>query len=193
MRSIYNRVAAFVEYARGSSLEEISQAMVIPLEELKRWCRNERWDVLAPKLSLATATNASPLVDDETARKRIAENRERNLETAQKLQRDLLEVVTKLRAGTLKSRRVFANGTEIEVEPTLRDRCDLALYARNVADISYRALGDAESTKNPSTDPAAPLAGQITIILPPLLAAPREKQAVEVESGMTVMVQAEAS
>jgi len=175
MRSIYNRVAAFVEYARGgSSLEEISRALVIPLEELKRWYRKERWDVLAPKLSLATAANAGALVDDETARKRIAENRDRNLAVATKLQADLLEVVDKLRAGTLKVKKVFANGSTAEVDPSLRDRNDLALYARNVAEISYRALGDTEPCKNPHTDPASPTAGQITIVLPALLAAPRD-------------------
>jgi hypothetical protein len=175
----YNRAAAFVEYARGTTLEEIAHALAIPYEIIKRWEHEEKWALIAPRFDKPTLANQD---EAERAQKKINENRERNLAIAVKLQEDLLDMATKLRDGTLKSVRVFANGLRVEVEPTLRDRCDLALYARNVAELSYRALGDVESTKNAPAETGLPSAGQITIVLPPPVAAPRAIRALDVES-----------
>ena len=184
----YNHTAAFVAFSKGASVDEIALSLGIPVEYVRRWKTSEHWETMVDELRTVLAPAARPqsVVEVERGQQRILENRERNLVLATKLQEDLLEVITKLRAGTLKSERVFANGTRATVDPSLRDRCDLALYARNVADISYRALGDAEASKNPHADPAAPGVGQITIIMPQLSTAPREKQALEVEAELCV-------
>lgn len=173
----YNRAAAYEEFRSGGQLEDISLALAIPIHELKRWAREENWVALTRRSAGAVV----PLNEDgataERAKERIKANREKNLLIAQKLQEDLLEVIEKLRAGTLKVKKVFANGMAVDLDPGLRDRGDLALYAKNVAELSYRALGDVtESAKNPPSDPAASSAGQITIILPPAVASPRQKR-----------------
>lgn len=182
----YNRAAAFVEYSKGTALDEISHALAIPMHILERWCHEENWAQLAPKIpQLAVA-----LRDDqaERAMERIKDNREKNLAIAQALQQDLLDVIEKLRTGKLKTKKVFAKGLTIELEPTLRDRCDLALYARNVAEMSYRALGDVvETAKNTQGENGSASAGQITIILPPAVAAPREERAYNIDSEVLTL------
>lgn len=182
----YNHAAAFAEFCRGASIEEISHALAIPLDHLKRWRRDEKWDNLIPALSApsAVATSAN---EAERALEKIRKNREKNFEIAQRLQEDLLETVQKLRSGELKTIRVFANGLKAELEPSLRDRADLALYAKNVAELSYRALGDVESAKNTPADSGLPSAGQITIVLPPPIAEPRQIRAYDVESEVVAI------
>lgn len=180
MASQYNRAAAFIEYCKGTSLDDISFALAIPLEHLQRWSREERWGALVPKLEVACVPTEPNNV--QRAQERIQANRERNAAIFEGLQADLLDTVHKLRAGKLKTTRVFANGSTAELDPSLRDRCDLALYAKNVAEGSYRALGDVESVKNAPADSGLPSAGQITIVLPAPVAAPREARAYDVDS-----------
>lgn len=180
MGSQFNRTAAFVEYCKGTTLEDISFGLAIPIDHLKRWEREDKWAMMVPQMAVVPVPKSAS--DLERQQERIRENRERNLAIAQKLQADLLDLAGKLRDGTLRSVRVFANGSRAELEPTLRDRCDLALYAKNVADLSYRALGDAESSKNPHAEAALPTAGQITIVLPAPVAAPREIRAQDIEA-----------
>lgn len=186
MSSQYNRIAAFVEYCKGTNLEEISFALAIPIDHLKRWERDERWAAMVPKMEIACVPRADG--DVERAQEKIKANRERNLEIFQKLQDDLLDVAIKLRAGELTVTKVFANGSRVELEPSLRDRCDLALYAKNVAEGSYRALGDVESVKNaPAPEAALPGAGQITIVLPAPVAAPRQVRAHDIEAEVVML------
>lgn len=181
----YNRTAAFVEFCKGTPLEQIAHALVIPILRLKQWRRDEQWDSLMGMSITQTTAVAAP--QSVEAQERIQANREKNLLVAQKLQEDLLEVIGKLRAGTLKIEKVFANGSSVSLDPSLRDRCDLALYAKNVAEISYRALGDVESAKNAHVEGGNGIAGQITIVMPAMLSAPREKmadEAVDIESSV---------
>ena len=165
---------------------EIAHALAVPVSLLERWAHQESWARLAPKIPVV-ATEAR---HDKAAKllERIEANREKNLTIAQKLQEDLLETVQRLRDGKMKTTRTFANGTVSQTELSLRDRCDLALYARNVAELSYRALGDIiDYQKPPGSEPSAgPQVSQITIILPPAVASPRQERALAVNSSYDV-------
>jgi hypothetical protein len=186
MPTEFNRAAAFLEYSKGTPLEDVSHALAIPLNHLKRWCHEENWPALVPQLPATTALAKRDPAEEHQALEKIKANRERNLRIAQALQEDLLEVVDKMRKGELKVTRVFANGRKEQMDPGLRDRNDLALYARNVADMSYRALGDVpESAKNPHAPDGIAAAGQIIIALPQIVAAPRQLRpavAVDIEA-----------
>ncbi|MEI6198079.1 MAG: hypothetical protein WCS42_27500, partial [Verrucomicrobiota bacterium] len=130
------------------------------------------WDTLSGMATQQSLALAAPKSTE--ALERIQANREKNLKIASGLQDDILDIVDKLRAGTLKGKRYFANGTAVDTETTLRDRCDLALFAKNVAEMSYRALGDVESAKNAQAGDPAASAGQILIVMPAILSQPRE-------------------
>lgn len=173
----YNFAAAFVEYCKGTQLEEIALALAIPYTRLKNRSVQEGWGLLVPQMVVAPVTNTA-----ERGLEKIKENREKNFQIARLLQEDLLETCTKLRAGTLQFEKVFANGTSATVDPNLRDRADLANYAKSVAELSYRALGDVEQSKNAPADPALTGAQQITIVLPPAVSTPRETRAYDVEA-----------
>lgn len=170
------KTAAFVEYAKGTELEHISHAFAIPITTLRHWALQDRWAKLAPQFNALERRGPPAQPEAERAQARIKENRERVFRTARKLQEDLAKTVDSLLAGHLKIKRVFANGSSAETEPGLRDRQDLALYAKHVAELSYRALGDIESTRG-AAEGGNSQAGQITIILPGVVAAPREKRA----------------
>lgn len=176
MAQNYNRAAAFMEYCNGSGLEDIAQALAIPMNCLERWHHDENWTHLARRVSTGLPVKVSEDMA-ERAGEKIKENRAKNFAVARALQEDLIETVQKLRLGKLKVKKSFANGLTVELDPGLRDRNDLALYARNVAELSYRALGDiAESAKNAGGEREGGGPGQITIILPPAVAAPRQER-----------------
>lgn len=177
MGASYNFAAAFVEFCKGTSLDDISLALAIPITRLKSRAHGEGWSMLAPALPAAPTTCPA-----ERDLARINENRERNLAIARQLQEDLGELIGKLRDGTLKLTRVFANGLQTEVDPSIRDRADLANYAKNVAEMSYRAIGDVEKSRNAPGEAGNSGPQQITIVLPPAVAAPREMRAYDIAS-----------
>lgn len=114
----------------------------------------------------------------------IRRNREVNYKVACELRDDLLEVVAKLRSGELTLEKQWHNKgavTRAEVEPSIVDRVNLATYARTVADLSYRALGDMAMGEKAASDAGAGTGAgappPITIILPGAIAGPRERQA----------------
>lgn len=172
----FNWTAAFCEFCRGSSLEDIAQALAIPIDSLRRKAHGEKWSLLAPGMAVQTVSIA------ERGLERLKENREKNLRIAQELQEDLIEQIHKLREGKLEIERVFANGSRAEVEAGLRERVELATYARTVAELSYRALGDHEAAK-PTQDERGNGAPQnLTIVLPVQVAVPRQERAEDVEA-----------
>lgn len=185
----YNRTAAFVEYCKGSSLEDIAHALAIPLDTLTTWSHADKWALLTPKLPVAILPRAG--AEAERAMAKIKANRERNMVTAARLQWDLERVVGQLLDGSLRVERVFANGSRVEQAPGIRDRQDLALYAKHVAELSYRALGDVESTRGIGEGGGSQV-GQITIVLPGAVASPREKRAQVIEIEGVSVQQAEA-
>jgi hypothetical protein len=69
---------------------------------------------------------------------------------------------------------------EVEAQPSMADRVNLATYARTIADITYRALGDfgekSDLKANASAKPRETVP-PITIILPKEIALPRAERA----------------
>ena len=169
----YNFGAALIAYAQGSTLEEVSTAMAIPLQVLRNRARLEGWTRLAGELVPSVA--AAPAARAERDLSRIEANRERNYEIAQRLQEDLARQVDALLAGQLTGRRALRDGTTVEYPAGLAERVQLATYARSVADLTYRALGDQLVARETEVLPAG--AGAVTIILPPQVAAPRPERA----------------
>jgi hypothetical protein len=104
---------------------------------------------------------------------RIQENREKNLQVAQGLQEDLEAQVDKLLNGTLTVTRQTATGQTIEVPVGLKERLELVNYARTVAELPYRALGDGAPSR-PNEPPGGQAHGtSVTVILPEAVSAPR--------------------
>lgn len=183
MAQSYNYAAAFVEFCKHTSLEDIAVALVIPIERLRRRCHDENWSALAPRLEQGVvAVNHA-----ERGLERISANREKNLEIARLLQEDLLETVTRLRDDTLRVTKVTSKGLKFELELGMRERADLANYAKSVAELSYRALGDVEQGKNAVPEGGLAGAQQITIILPGAVAAPRQERVYDVDSEVVTI------
>ncbi len=168
----HNWAAAFLEYMNGGSIEEISTTLDIPYQRLFRRARGERWATLVNKLTVAAPETSSP--EAELAITRVLANREKNLVIACKLQADVLEQVELLQNGTLTVSRQTSTGTVIQMPAGIKERAELASYAKEVAELSYRALGDAAPSRaegNSSSSNGAHT--PITIILPQVIALPR--------------------
>jgi len=199
----YNWSAAFAAYCRGTDIEEIGEVFGIPKHLVIARSSEERWPALKADLlnecravALANAevpeTGGAPKIGlpAKLAAKQelLQRNRERSYQEACTLRDHLLEVITALRDGTLELEKVFCQKGVIvraKVKPGPGDWLNLASYARTVAELAYRSLGDAPSDgKDPSsTAAAAPGAGPpgITIILPNVIARPRAERCLEPE------------
>ena len=167
----HNYGAAFLEFLNGSSIEEISKTLDIPYQRLFRRARGERWATLVNKLTVAAPETSSP--DAELALKRVLANREKNLVIACKLQADVLEQVELLQKGTLTVSRQTSTGTVIKMPAGIKERAELASYAKEVAELSYRALGDAAPSRAEGGNSSNSAYNPITIILPEVIALPR--------------------
>ncbi len=155
-------------------------ALAIPLDTLKDWARSEGWRRLAVELQPTT----TPTVPENRAERdmvKIQANREKNLAIAEQLREVLARTVTKLHQGSLKIRRMTSKGQMVELEPTFKDLRDLAAFAKDVAELGYRALGDQPQPQREGGEavPGAG-AGQITIVLPAPVARPRQERAIDV-------------
>lgn len=194
-RSQLNWITMFTAYCNGAPLEDIAAIYDAPLEMLQQRATKENWK--ANRLSLALVNNADTALtatdkhgrsaldltpeDVKTRAAEVITNRKKHLHLASLLYDDALEVITKLRDGTLKLEKQFHNKGFIvraEVDPTMADRIQIANYVQTIANVSYRALGDLASTDKAS-DPGATgqvQAPAITIILPMAVAQPREER-----------------
>lgn len=189
------RAAAFVEFCKGQTLEEISFGLSIPIDLVKNWYHNENW-LGNSRQALVPVQRVGELAKRDTAA--IEANRQVNLNIARKLQEELLETIDKLRKGELILEKVFANGRREKVLAGPKDVECIANTARTVADISYRALGDVieiKHTGDQRPDAGGGAGNQITIVLPSLVATPRQKRAeiTEVSEAKTVTIDLLAS
>lgn len=172
--SDYNYAAAFVAFTRNITVEDIAQTFAIPLTTLKNKVRTEGWARLATDYMPKEAVLA-PRAERDI--ERVQANREKNLTIATQLQDDLLAMVEALRKGELKFKKVLATGGIVEMQPTIKDRLDLAQYAKTVSEMAYRALGDAAPSGREGGDGALPPgANIINIILPAPVAHPRPER-----------------
>jgi hypothetical protein len=176
----YNWTAAFTAFIEKTSLEDIALTMAIPLATLKEKAYRDGWKRLASRLGSNDAIMPARADVAEEKLAKLEANRARNLEIAQKLQKDLLALVDSLVDGTLTIAKTTSLGTIVQVKPSIKDRVDLANYAKTVAEASYRALGDA-----PAAASEGGHSGQtpvINVILPIQIAAPRAGRAEVVAS-----------
>lgn len=92
-----NWLGAFVLYAKGSTLTEVSDALQIPFQKLRLKYREENWDEMIrlnpifgiPPASIIQQPNGAVVLRD--AARRIEENREAALSVAQQLRGHILE------------------------------------------------------------------------------------------------------
>ena len=181
----YPYTPAFVAFLGGTPAEEIAEEFDIPLKSLLAKIRQEGWRGLANRIAGRITADWTP---HEDAFAKIDANRAQNYDTAAKLREHLNEIVAALRAGTLRIKRQFQQKgqiTEYEAPLGPSDWLSLATYARTIADMTYRALGDVQAQQKPGQDAPtgakAPPAPPVTIVLPAAIALPRGERSVEVE------------
>ncbi len=185
----YNHAAAFVAFSRGTPVDDIAHALAIPLDTLTGWVRNEGWAKLSGEMSSAVSIPAAKAERDLA---RIQDNRDRNAAIALKLQADLGAVVDSLLDGSLMLTRILSSGMQVQHKPGIQDRAHLGAYAKSVAELSYRALGDALTAKEVEGMPGA--AATVHIHLPAQVASPRvqrpqvlELQGIDIESKVVTL------
>lgn len=173
-----NFTAAFVLFSKGKPLDVVAAETGIPEPALLKHARDEKWNLLTAEVSkpgLEVATVSAP----QDAVEKVKSNRERNLAVVAELQSDLEELVKQLRTGILKIERQTARGTTFTSGPNLRDRVELINYAKGIQELSYRALGDTVSESAGSG--IGPASGTITLVLPAIIAKPRNNRSDEHE------------
>jgi hypothetical protein len=180
----YSYTPAFIAFCGGAPPEEIADEFKIPLKSLLAKIRQEGWRGLANRMSGCIPTNSMP---NDDALNRIEANRGKNYESAAKLREDVMEIIAHLREGTLRIKKQFHNKgqvVEYDAVPSLLDRLNIAAYARTVTEMTYRALGDfgANGGFRADAGPAVPPpAMPITIVLPDVIARPRQERSRELE------------
>jgi hypothetical protein len=143
----------------------------IPFKTLQTHARQHGWQKLASTVAEhMTQPVAPPKAEQEM--ERIRENRQKNLELAQRLLEDVNRQVEALLDGSLKVQKVLSNGKIVEVEPGIKDRAALAGYARTAGEIAFRALGDIPLARAKESVPAQ--AALVEIHLPAAIALPRQ-------------------
>jgi hypothetical protein len=185
-----NWVGAFLLYAKGASLQEVSDQLKIDFKKVKTKARTEDWETLVrlnQQLALRAPTpDVSPMsmVQLKDAQKRIEANREAALGVAQDLRGQIRKVL-----DAYSSAELFLQPQEIAT---------LAKAAALVDQSSMMALGDDPAPKLAPADGAvkAPVnTGPVTHfhIHPPAAAmAPRMQKQVEQEPAVTGVKQVDA-
>jgi hypothetical protein len=164
-------------------LEEISQIFACPMPVLRRAAMTQDWATMSAKLVVPTARDIPDVT--EARLKRLESNRAKNFELADILREKLLKDFIALRNGTLKVERVAAYKGEVhhtEVEPGPQDLVALANAAKNVSEMTYRALGDVAAEDRQIVGAKNGDAASITVILPTVVHttnAPREEKVVQ--------------
>jgi len=180
--SAYNWAAMFTAYASGSSLEDISSTFACPMPVLRRAATSQDWAAIASRLvTPPPATVAAPT----EARMAVLEaNRAKNYQMADLLRDRLIHDFTQLRHGTLRIDKALVSRGQVihtDAEPGPQDLVAMANAAKNVADMTYRALGDVQAGEDRGGNKNSGDIGGITVILPTVVhAAPIEAKAVEV-------------
>jgi hypothetical protein len=176
----YNHAAAFAAFCKGSTIEDISLALAIPVDTIAKWARDEAWKRLARELETSAALVPVSTERAERDLAKIEENRAAHYEIAARLRGHVDELTKKLVAGTLEFTIVTPKGQVLKTPPTLRMLRDLASYARTVQEIAAVALGD---TKREGEGAGAAAGAQpIMLVMPEALAKPRQERGYDASS-----------
>jgi len=209
-RPSINWTAIFVSYCNGVPLEQLAEIHDISLDAIKRKAVADNWKAGRLELPLVTnldtpvaavdaaGRNALDLLpaDAKAHRLAVAANREKNLAVARQLQDDIAEKVAALREGRFKIKKAvkikMSKDVErveiVELDPTPAECLTLATYAKTVADLSYRALGDMGSGREKGETDLREQPPALTVILPAAIAKPRPRRI-----SKTSVVEVEAS
>jgi hypothetical protein len=204
-----NWAAAFTAYVGGSTLEEVAAVFGIPEATITKRAADEKWyamrdKILAQSKALVTTSGsvgpvsalqaANDLLPAEV-RARLAlikHNREVQYQRAVKMGEELDDILQKVRAGTYKVGKHISTKLGpiwVEAAPGPADLVNIATYARTLADLAYRALGDAAADgQERRTEVSATNGPQqaITIILPTAIGAPRGERVLPPGDGPVI-------
>lgn len=167
----YNWAAMFTAYASGSSLDDISATFACPMSVLRRAATAQDWAAIASRLVAPAPT--PPAAPTEARMAVLEANRAKNYQMADMLRDRLIHDFTQLRHGTLRIDKALVSRGQImhtDAEPGPQDILAMANAAKNVADMTYRALGDVQQDErgNRSSGDAT----SITVVLPTVVHAP---------------------
>lgn len=167
----YNYAAAYTQYASGFELKDISHELAIPLEVLKRRAREEGWSSLVHQLPHGTNTPVKAERDIQA----IVKNRQRVMELANRLMTDLEQVTSDLLSGELLIEKVTSKGERVMRSPDIGDRRTLVAALKEVAEVSFRALGDVpeKAGREGGQGTGSGISQKITLVLPTVVAQPR--------------------
>lgn len=158
----HNYSSAFVDFCKGSPIEEVAEANGIPVDTLKVHAHRMGWRGLMTSM-LDLRQNAMVPVKTSWAAVKLESNRQSNYEQATKL-REMAE-------GYI--RDAMDRGVQLPPK-TLRD---LACAVATIHDLTYRALGDVPAKKD-ANQSDRPANTAIHVHLPAVLASPRPTKAV---------------
>lgn len=191
---------AFAAYVQGMSLREISEAVSLDYDSLRRKSTDDDWSSARQQLVMTRVEHRVDLVDKvEQQIARIKANRETNLEAVAKLRDHAVEIIGQLQAGTLKVQKPFNTKLGpilMDMNPSTSDMVNIARYLQIIADLGYRALGDAPAdSKTAAANASASTTGAppgITVILPSVAVNPRPRRAQKARAEV-IDIQAEAT
>lgn len=197
--SSINWASIFLAFTRGAGPEELAEVFAVPVHLVRQRIKNEGWSALRD-----SADTLLPAADDSVRRRiedlqvqkaearlqQIEDNRRANFEVACALRDDLFNLIRQIQDGTAKVEKLFCHKGEViraEQDVSYSDRVNLANYARTIADLSYRALGDSAAAFGAGTRQDGPPgsaaqaaqagASQINIIIPSVIASDRQSRA----------------
>jgi hypothetical protein len=191
----HNWAAAFTAFVGGSTLEEVSAVFGIPESTLKARSVSEKWTVMREKIldqskalvvsergpvSALQAQNDFLPAEVRARLALIKHNRDVQYSRAVKMGEELDRILQGVRDGSYKVGKWMAipkmGPTWVESAVGPADLVNIATFARTLADLAYRALGDAAADgQERRTEVSATNSPQqaITIILPTAIGAPR--------------------
>lgn len=206
--SHHNWAAAFTAFVGGATIDEVAAVYDMPVETLKRRSIDEKWSLMRDKIleqsKALVVSNAGPVSALQAqndllpaeVRARLAlikHNREVQYQRAVKMGEELDDILQKIRAGTYRVGKHISvpkvGPVWVEAAPGPADLVNIATYARTLADLAYRALGDAAADgQERRPDPGATNSPQqaITIILPTAIGAPRGERVLPPGDGPVI-------
>lgn len=215
MAVAHNWAAAFTAYVGGSTLEEVAAVFGIPENFVKRRSIDEKWPVMRDKIlaqSKALVVSEHGPVSQLQAqndllpaevRARLAiikHNREVQYQRAVKMGEELDRILQGIREGTYKVGKHISvpkvGPVWVEAAPGPADLVNIATYARTLADLAYRALGDAAADgQERRAEVSATNSPQqaITIILPTAIGAPRGERLLPSDSQHVIDLRPEGN
>lgn len=210
MAVAHNWAAAFTAYVGGSTLEEVGAVFGIPEATLTKRAADEKWYAMREKILaqskalVTTEQHAGPVSQLQAnndllppeVRARLAiikHNREVQYQRAVKMGEELDRILQGIKEGTYKVGKHISvpkvGPVWVEALPGPADLVNIATYARTLADLAYRALGDAAADgqeRRAAVSATNSPQQAITIILPTAIGAPRGERVLPPGDGPVI-------